>query len=115
MGAEQPVRDSGRIAWYWRLAIWIVAVPFGFIVTTLPAWQLGLIRKSDVLDIFVRSGIGRFERLALSIIIWSLITASAVQLLATIIGHQRSTHSEPRHAAPADEDILCATDIKPQL
>jgi hypothetical protein len=114
MGAEQPVRDSGRVPWYWRLAIWVFAVPFGFIATALPAWQLGLIRKSDVLDIFVRSGIGRFERLALGIIIWSLITAGAVQLLITGIGHGRSKASQDKPRL-AHEDVAGATDIKPQI
>jgi hypothetical protein len=114
MGAEQPVRDSGRIAWYWRLAIWVFAVPFGFLATALPAWQLGLIRKSDVLDIFVRSGIGRFERLALGIVIWSLITACVVQLLITVIGHRRSEASQDKPRL-AHEDVACATDIRPQM
>jgi hypothetical protein len=114
MGAQRPVRQSGRVPLYWRLVIWVFAVPFGFIVTALPAWRLGLIRKSDVLDIFVRSGIGHFERLALGIIIWSLITACAVQLLITVIGHGRSKASQDKPRL-AHEDVACPTDIRPQM
>jgi hypothetical protein len=98
MGAERPVRQSGRVPGYWRLAIWIFAVPFGFVVTALPAWGLGLIRKSDVLDVFVRSGIGRFERLALGVVIWSLITAGAVQLLITVAARWRSVPDDPKRS-----------------
>jgi hypothetical protein len=79
-----------RVSWYWRLVIWTFAVPFGFIVTAFPAWRLGLIQKGDVLDVFVRSGVGRFERVAIGIVVWSLITASVVQLLVVFAARRRN-------------------------
>jgi len=69
-----------RVAWYWRLVAWIVAVPLGFVLTAWPAYQLGLIKKDDVLDIFVGTGSGRYVRLAIGTAIWALVTALLVQL-----------------------------------
>jgi hypothetical protein len=68
------------VAWYWRLAAWIVAVPLGFVITAWPAYQLGLIKKDDVLDIFVGTGSSRYLRLAVGTVIWALVTALLVQL-----------------------------------
>ena len=123
MGTERPARQSGRVPRYLRLAIWVFAVPFGFIVTAVPAWRLALIRKSDVLDVFIRSGVGRFERLGLGVIIWSLVTAGAVQLSITIVARRRSVQSEPRQTASDKRSSRprptrpenCAADIKPQM
>jgi hypothetical protein len=70
-----------RAHWYWRLAAWIVAVPVAFVVTAWPAYEFGLIRKDDVLDVFVGSGTGRYTRLAVFTLIWALVTAVLVQLL----------------------------------
>jgi len=58
-----------------------VAVPIAFVVTALPAYEFGLIRKDDVLDVFVGSGMGRYTRLAVFTLIWALVTALLVQLL----------------------------------
>jgi hypothetical protein len=70
-----------RAQWYWRLAAWVVAVPVAFVLTALPAYEFGLIRKDDVLDVFVGSGTGRYTRLAVFTLIWALVTAVLVQLL----------------------------------
>jgi hypothetical protein len=78
--ASAPAARS-RAHWYWRLAAWIVAVPIAFVVTAWPAYEFGLIRKDDVLDVFVGSGVGRYTRLALFTLIWALVTAVLVQLL----------------------------------
>jgi hypothetical protein len=69
-----------RVAWYWRLLAWIVAVPLGFVITAWPAYELGFIKKDDVLDIFVGTGIGRYVRLAIGTAVWALVTALLVQL-----------------------------------
>ena len=53
------------MSWYWRLLAWIVAVPVGFVLTAWPAYELGFIKKDDVLDIFVGTGSGRYVRLAI--------------------------------------------------
>jgi hypothetical protein len=69
-----------RAHWYWRLLAWVVALPLGFVITAWPAYELGLIRKDDVLDVFVGSGSGRYTRLAIFTVIWALVTALLVQL-----------------------------------
>jgi hypothetical protein len=74
-GPRRPVH------WYWRLAAWVVAVPLGFVITAWPAYEFNLIRKSDVLDIFVGTGTERYTRLAIGTLIWALVTALLVQLL----------------------------------
>ena len=69
-----------RVAWYWRLIAWIVAVPVAFFLTVWPAYQLGFIKKDDLLDIFVGTGTGRYLRLAIVTFVWALVTALLVQL-----------------------------------
>lgn len=69
-----------RVHWYWRLVAWLVAVPLGFVITAWPAYEFGLIKKSDVLDVFVGSGTERYTRLAIGALIWALVTALLVQL-----------------------------------
>lgn len=71
---------SRRVRWYWRLVAWLVAVPLGFLITAWPAYEFELIKKDDVLDVFVGSGTGRYTRLAVGALLWALITALLVQL-----------------------------------
>ena len=71
---------KGKVAWYWRLVAWVVAVPLGFVITAWPAYELGFIKKDDVLDIFVGTGSSRYVRLAIATAIWALVTALLVQL-----------------------------------
>ena len=73
-------RPRRKVSWYWRLLAWIVAVPVGFVITVWPAYELGFIKKDDVLDIFVGTGAGRYVRLAIVTIVWALVTALLVQL-----------------------------------
>lgn len=75
--AQAPTR---RVRWYWRLLAWVLAVPLAFVITWWPAYELGLIRKDDVLDVFVGSGIDRYTRLAIGTLIWAVVTAALVQL-----------------------------------
>jgi hypothetical protein len=71
---------SNRVPWYWRLLAWVAAVPLGFLITAWPAYELGFIKKDDVLDIFVGTGSGRYVRLAIATAVWALVTALLVQL-----------------------------------
>ncbi len=68
------------VHWYWRVVAWLVAVPLGFVITAWPAYEFGLIKKDDVLDVFVGSGTGRYTRLAIGTLVWALVTALLVQL-----------------------------------
>ena len=75
-----PGAPRRRVHWYWRFVAWVVAVPLGFVITAWPAYQFGLIKKDDVLDVFVGSGTSRYTRLAVGTLLWALITALLVQL-----------------------------------
>jgi hypothetical protein len=79
-GARPAGAPKGKVAWYWRLVAWVVAVPLGFVITAWPAYELGFIKKDDVLDIFVGTGTGRYVRLAIATAVWALVTALLVQL-----------------------------------
>jgi hypothetical protein len=79
-GAPAPAKPKKNVAWYWRLVAWIVAVPLGFVITAWPAYELGFIKKDDVLDIFVGTGTSRYVRLAIATAVWALVTALLVQL-----------------------------------
>jgi hypothetical protein len=69
-----------RVKWYWRVVAWVAAVPLGFALTVWPAYEFGLIRKDDVLDVFVGSGTDRYTRLVIVTLLWALVTAILVQL-----------------------------------
>ena len=77
--APSPARRS-KVHWYWRVLAWIVAVPVAFVVTAWPAYKLGFIKKDDLLDIFVGTGIGRYVRLGIVTLVWAIATALLVQL-----------------------------------
>jgi hypothetical protein len=62
----------------------LIAVPVGFVITALPIYFLHVVRKSDVLNIFVGTGLGRYGRLALLTLIWALAVALLVTLFAVV-------------------------------
>jgi hypothetical protein len=76
---HSPARHS-RVAWYWRLLAWVVAVPLAFFLTAWPAYELGFIERDDLLDIFVGTGVGRYIRLVIVTVVWALVTALLVQV-----------------------------------
>jgi hypothetical protein len=81
--AHAPVAapvERTKVHWYWRVLAWIVAVPVGFLLTAWPAYKFGFIKKDDLLDIFVGTGIGRYVRLAIVTLVWAVVTALLVQL-----------------------------------
>jgi len=69
-----------KVHWYWRVLAWIAAVPLGFLLTAWPAYKFGFIKKDDLLDIFVGTGIGRYVRLGIVTLVWAVVTALLVQL-----------------------------------
>jgi len=95
-----PAPQSKRVSWYWRLLAWVVAVPLGFVITAWPAYELGFIKKDDVLDIFVGTGSGRYVRLAIATAVWALITALLVQLFVEG-GRAWAARRRSRTAVPA--------------
>ena len=95
-----PAPQSKRVSWYWRLLAWVVAVPLGFVITAWPAYELGFIKKDDVLDIFVGTGSGRYVRLAIATAVWALVTALLVQLFVEG-GRAWAARRRSRAAVPA--------------
>jgi hypothetical protein len=77
---ERQRTPRRRVKWYWRIVAWIAAIPLGFALTAWPAYEFGLIRKDDVLDVFVGSGTDRYTRLAIVTLLWALVTAILVQV-----------------------------------
>jgi hypothetical protein len=77
---------------------WIVAVPLAFVVTAWPAYKLDFIRKDDLLDIFVGTGIGRYVRLGIVTVVWAVVTAQLVQLFVEG-GRARANRRRTRAAA----------------
>jgi hypothetical protein len=75
-----PTAQRSKVHWYWRVLAWVVAVPLGFLVTAWPAYELGFIKKDDLLDIFVGTGTGRYARLAIVTLVWAIVTALLVQV-----------------------------------
>lgn len=69
-----------KVRWWWRILAWIAAVPLGLLVTAWPALQLDLLKKDDLLDVFVGEGTGRYARLLIFAAVWALVTALLVQL-----------------------------------
>jgi hypothetical protein len=89
-----------KVHWYWRVLAWIVAVPLAFVVTAWPAYKLGFIKKDDLLDIFVGTGIGRYVRLGIVTLVWAIATALLVQLFVEG-GRAWSTRRRRARAAAA--------------
>jgi hypothetical protein len=83
--ARRAARPDRRgVHWYWRLLAWIVAVPMGFVIAVVPSYELGVISKDDVLDVFVGSGTDRYVRLGVVTLIWAVVTAILVQLFVEV-------------------------------
>jgi hypothetical protein len=103
---REPTTRRRRVRWYWRILAWIAAIPIGFVITVWPAYEFGLIRKDDVLDVFVGSGAGRYTRLAIVTVLWALVTALLVQLFVEggrwwAARRRERADSPPRHSASA--------------
>jgi hypothetical protein len=94
-----PAKRS-KVAWYWRLVAWIVAVPVAFLVTAWPAYKFGFIKKDDLLDIFVGTGASRYFRIAIVTLVWAVVTALLVQLLVEG-GRARANRRRRSRAAAA--------------
>jgi hypothetical protein len=73
-------------------------VPLGFVIAVVPSYELGLISKDDVLDVFVGSGTDRYLRLGAVTLIWAVVTAILVQLFIEVgraWAARRRRRSEP--------------------
>ena len=96
--AATPTKGS-KVHWYWRVLAWIVAVPLGLALTGWPALHFDLLKKDDLLDVFVGEGTGRYTRLLVFAAVWALVTALLVQLF--VEGGQYLARRRAQRAASA--------------
>jgi hypothetical protein len=78
-----------HLRWYTRLLVWVVSVPVAFVLTIVPAYWSHLIVKSDVLNVFVGSGLGRYGRLAAVVLLWVIVNTMLVHTLLTLLGRRQ--------------------------
>jgi len=101
-GGAAPAR-AGRVRkvrWYWRVLAWIAAVPLGLLLTAWPALHFDLLKKDDLLDVFVGEGSSRYVRLLVFAGAWALVTALLVSLFVEGGRWLAQRRKERRSAAP---------------
>jgi hypothetical protein len=65
-----------------RILIWIVALPIGLALVGIPARKAGYLSSQKLLDVVIKHNLDRFFPLAVIVVLWALVTAIVVQLLA---------------------------------
>jgi hypothetical protein len=76
----ERVSEPGHLPWPLRILAWIVALPLGAIVVVWPARRFGLLTGGDLADVIIETGVGRFGRLAIVVVLWALAAAIFVQI-----------------------------------
>jgi hypothetical protein len=83
----------GRVPWWMRLALWVVAVPLSFLAVFLVARAFGLFTSTQLSDLFLANDRARFWPVARLLPFVALVTAAFVQLgvygLARLRGRSR--------------------------
>jgi hypothetical protein len=95
----RPLLGRAVLPWYVRLAVWVVALPFGLAVVFGGARAFHLLTSSQLLDTFTGTGWDRFVPVARLLPIAALITAVLVQLAITYLERrQASARTSPRRS-----------------
>jgi hypothetical protein len=106
--ASKPATRRPRVPWWWRLLAWVVAVPLGLVITAISAYDLGWLKKDDLLDVFIGSGTDRYTHLAVATLVWALVTALLVQLFVEggrwLADRRRARRSMPPVPGEPDGD-----------
>jgi hypothetical protein len=68
----------------------MVAIPLSFVVTALPAYWFGLVTKTDLLDVFIANGTGRYIRLGMFAFVWAFVMTVLVSLLVAPVRRRTS-------------------------
>jgi hypothetical protein len=76
--AERSAKP-GHVPWPLRVLAWIVALPLGAVVVVWPARRFGLLTGGDLADVIIDTGVGRFGRLAVVVVLWALAASIFVQ------------------------------------
>jgi hypothetical protein len=85
-------RDSarlGRVPWWMRFILWLIAVPLGFLVVFLVARAFDLFTSNQLSDLFLANNPGRFWPAARLLPFVALVTASIVQLGVYLLARWR--------------------------
>jgi len=69
----------------WRILSWVLAVLLSLMVVAPFAYWTGLVTKSDMLNVFVGTGAGRYTRLAVFAVVWALVMTVLVTLFARLL------------------------------
>jgi hypothetical protein len=65
-----------------RILIWVVALPVGLALVGIPARKAGYLSSQKLLDVVIKHNLDRFVPLAVIVVLWALVTAIVVHLLA---------------------------------
>jgi hypothetical protein len=90
-----------------RLLIWIVAVPIGFLLVFGFARAVGVLSSTQLEDVFLETGWGRFWPVARLLPFVALVTASIVHFTVLYLSKWRSRHAlrplQPRSPRSAQQ------------
>ena len=79
-----------------RILIWVIALPLGLALVGIPARKAGYLTSQKLLDVVIKHNLDRFFPLAVIVVLWALVTAIIVHLLAeggrAWMAHRRKAH-----------------------
>jgi hypothetical protein len=79
-----------------RILIWVIALPLGLALVGIPARKAGYLTSQKLLDVVIKHNLDRFFPLAVIVVVWALVTAIIVHLLAeggrAWMAHRRKAH-----------------------
>jgi hypothetical protein len=79
----------GRVPWWMRFILWLIAVPLGFIVVFSVARAFSLFTSNQLSDLFLANNPGRFWPAARLLPFVALVTASIVQVGVYLLARWR--------------------------
>jgi hypothetical protein len=90
--SRRPVARLGRVPWWMRFLLWVVAVPLSFLLVFLVARTFSVFTTNQLSDLFLANNVGRFWPVARLLPFVALVTASLVHggvyLLARMRGRK---------------------------
>jgi hypothetical protein len=99
--------QAGVVPFPIRLAIWIVAVPLGFLIVFGFARVFGVLSSTQLEDVFLETGWDRFWPVARLLPFVALVTASIVHFTILYLSKWRVRHAlrplQPRPSRPAQQ------------
>jgi hypothetical protein len=93
----------GRVPWWMRFILWVIAVPLGFIVVFAVARSFSLFTSNQLSDLFLANNPGRFWPAARLLPFVALVTASFVQGGVYLLARWRGRRSGASAAVGAGD------------